>query len=333
MKYLNNTQPTDGADRDSRAQVEIDRDCGNRGQVGIGVLIVFIAMVLVAAIAAGVLINTAGFLQTQAEQTGTESTEQVSDAINVITEVGEVSDLDKVHEVRLAVQPAAGANDINLAGLTIQFLSDDSFEELTIGNADDDTSGERAEGDTDPDTIVLTSDSGESSFVVEPITAEAEDDVVMTDGSDRYEIIIPLAITSEHWWDETETFDEGSVDDGDGNDLEPDEERALDRDDDDGDENEIVEIISIEDGDADDLQLQDDYETVRNVGDDPIDSGADIEYRTAVPDDEAQGNLNPLEEGEEAQLTITTDVGSQTVAFLQTPDSLVGPDANEVVNL
>lgn len=59
-----------------------------RGQVGIGTLIVFIAMVLVAAIAGGVLLDTAGLLQSQAEDTGQSSSEQVSDRIQIFGTVG-----------------------------------------------------------------------------------------------------------------------------------------------------------------------------------------------------------------------------------------------------
>ena len=117
----------------------------DRGQVGIGTLIVFIALVLVAAIAAGVLINTAGFLQTQAEETGQESTDQVADNINVIGEVGEVGDANtgsgSVYETRLTVQRSPGSSEIDLSGLSIQWVGDNGFAQLIHVGEETNTNG------------------------------------------------------------------------------------------------------------------------------------------------------------------------------------------------
>lgn len=118
-----------------------------RAQVGIGTLIVFIAMVLVAAIAAGVLLNTAGLLETQAMATGEESTRQVTNNMQIISEVGynvagdkdvgggqkfvprsEGStverDAEELYQIRMVVQKAAGASDINVSKSTIEYFGD-----------------------------------------------------------------------------------------------------------------------------------------------------------------------------------------------------------------
>ncbi|CCQ32941.1 Flagellin B3 protein [Halorhabdus tiamatea SARL4B] len=92
-----------------------------RAQVGIGTLIVFIAMVLVAAIAAGVLINTAGFLQSSAEESGEQAAEQVTNRLVEVNTVGSVGS-SQIENVDMTVRLAPGSNDVDLDGVTMQWV-------------------------------------------------------------------------------------------------------------------------------------------------------------------------------------------------------------------
>ena len=158
-------------------------DADDRGQVGIGTLIVFIALVLVAAIAAGVLINTAGFLQSQAEQTGQESTEQVSNGIQVNSITSVVDQPDSgigVLELRVGLAP--GSSPVDLTEATIQWVGESNSETISI---DSGASATTAYSDGSTTSVTATSNA----------EIPNDQDAVLNNPEDRTTVVIVGDVT------------------------------------------------------------------------------------------------------------------------------------------
>ncbi len=130
-------------------------DDTDRGQVGIGTLIVFIAMVLVAAIAAGVLINTADLLQTQAQETGEQTTAQTTNQLDVQTVVGEnTSDSNNINTINMTVSLGPGSDPINLSEARLLYTDGTMSYEEDITDAGEEVT-------VDPETLSSEEDTSE----------------------------------------------------------------------------------------------------------------------------------------------------------------------------
>ena len=190
----------------------IQQRLNDRGQVGIGTLIVFIAMVLVAAIAAGVLINTAGFLQTKAEQTGQESSQQVTDRVHVVSTMGEVGydateDQYEVDTVNITVMKNSGSDDINLSKATLEWLGPDGATIMTMGDsANASQFGLEAIRDTDGSLPVLVDQRDRFRIVLDTDKIsgglkEREDftlKIITTAGAVTYHHKVPETLSDGH---------------------------------------------------------------------------------------------------------------------------------------
>lgn len=98
------------------------------GDMGIGAMIVFIAMVLVAGIAASVLVQTANKLEIQAMTTGQETTNEVATGIRVDDITGQKGTYnygagaitDKLLNCTISISCRSGSKEVDLSKTTIE---------------------------------------------------------------------------------------------------------------------------------------------------------------------------------------------------------------------
>ncbi|MFP4117380.1 MAG: archaellin/type IV pilin N-terminal domain-containing protein [Candidatus Woesearchaeota archaeon] len=143
-----------------------------KAEMGIGTLIIFIAMILVAAIAAGVLIQTATSLQNRALLTGTRTQGQVSTALQylaVYAENGSSSD-KTVDDFFINAKLAAGSDAIKLEDALMELSLQDTSANLNYAGTEYNCT--RIDGD--PENSGYYTEGTDGNFSVEYLVKGSE---------------------------------------------------------------------------------------------------------------------------------------------------------------
>ena len=112
------------------------------GDMGIGTMILFIAMVLVAAVAAALLISTASELNQQAQETGRIAQQEVASGFVVVDKFGVVdaSTPNEVDDIYLKMRLSAGSPVVDMDNVVIEVQTQNGEASLILDSDGTDTS-------------------------------------------------------------------------------------------------------------------------------------------------------------------------------------------------
>ena len=142
----------------------------NLAAIGIGAMIVFIALILVAAVAAAVIIQTAEKLQQNAQSTGDDTTDEMSGKVQILNVFVD----DPAEEYVVYFRLAAGSDDTAATDILWQIFCEDPDGGAGATPSTDRLAGDFTDGagppansliiplDADPATAVDTAEAGVS---------------------------------------------------------------------------------------------------------------------------------------------------------------------------
>jgi archaeal flagellin FlaB len=104
----------------------------DQAAIGIGTLIVFIAMILVAAVAASVIIQTSETLQNRAHAVSKQTIREVSSGMKIVDVTGYTDeDKTRIEYLAITIRPRAGSYDLDL-NETLVYLQHDNLTVLSL---------------------------------------------------------------------------------------------------------------------------------------------------------------------------------------------------------
>ena len=106
-----------------------------KANMGMGTLIIFIAMIIVAAIAASVLISTTTSLQNKALETGTATKDEVGTSLTVLQVFGEDGTNGVLENITVTTKLKAGSEPIRFGDLLVSLGLENVSEDYTYNDS------------------------------------------------------------------------------------------------------------------------------------------------------------------------------------------------------